>query len=60
MKMIRVKKIEFLMGELNISRVTAAVYLNTMTENKLLIKHKIGKTNYYINWQLMDVLTQIK
>ena len=52
-------KIEFLMAELNISRVTAGAYLNLLTENKLLIKHKIGKSNYYINWQLMDILTKI-
>ena len=52
-------KIEFLMTELNISRVTAGAYLNLLTENKLLIKHKIGKSNYYINWQLMDILTKI-
>ncbi len=52
-------KIEFLMKELNVSRVTASAYLNLLTENKLLIKHKIGKSNYYINWKLMDVLTKI-
>lgn len=52
-------KIEFLMEELNISRVTAGGYLNLLTENKLLIKHKIGKSNYYINWQLMEILTKI-
>ena len=53
-------KIEFLMTELNVSRVTAGAYLNLLTKNQLLIKHKIGKSNYYINWQLMDVLVRIK
>ena len=53
-------KIEFLMSELKISRVTAGAYLNLLTENKLLNKHKIGKSNYYINWQLMDILLKIK
>ncbi len=48
-------KIEFLMTELNISRITAAAYLNVLTKNKLLVKHKIGKSNYYINWQLMEI-----
>ena len=52
-------KIEFLMTELNISRVTAAAYLNILTENNLLVKHKIGKSNYYINWQLMEILGKI-
>lgn len=49
-------KIEFLMNELNISRVTASSYLNQLTEGGLLVKHKIGKTNYYINVRLMEVL----
>ncbi len=52
-------KIEFLMDDLNVSRVTAAGYLNLLAENKLLVKHKIGKSNYYINWQLMEILTKI-
>jgi len=52
-------KIEFLMTELNISRVTAAAYLNVLTENNMLVKHKIGKSNYYINWQLMEILGKI-
>ena len=52
-------KIDFLMTELDISRVTAAAYLNVLTENKLLVKHKIGKSNYYINWQLMEILGKI-
>lgn len=49
-------KIEFLMGELNVSRVTAASYLNKLAMDGLLIKHKIGKVNYYINAQLMNLL----
>jgi len=52
-------KIEFLMDDLNISRVTASGYLNVLAENELLVKHKIGKSNYYINWQLMEILTKI-
>jgi Fic family protein len=52
-------KIEFLMTELNISRVTAAAYLNVLTENNMLVKHKIGKSNYYINWQLMEILGKV-
>ena len=51
-------KIEFLMTELAISRVTAANYLNTLAEDKLLVKHRIGKNNYYINFQLMEVITK--
>ena len=52
-------KIEFLMQELGISRVTAAVYLNTLAEGGILVKQKIGKSNYYVNWRLMEVLTRV-
>lgn len=49
-------KIEFLQKELDISRVTASGYLNKLAEDKVLHKHKLGKTNYYINLKLMDTL----
>lgn len=49
-------KIEFLQTELGVSRLTASAYLNQLAEDKVLVKHKLGKTNYYINWRLLDVL----
>lgn len=49
-------KIEFLQNELGVSRITAASYLNQLAHDKVLFKHKLGKTNYYINTQLMDAL----
>lgn len=49
-------KIEFLQKELDISRVTASGYLNKLAEDGVLHKHKLGKTNYYINLKLMDTL----
>jgi Fic family protein len=52
-------KIDFIATELKISRITAANYLNTMAEGGLLQKHKIGKSNYYVNWKLMNVITNI-
>ncbi len=51
-------KIEFLMDELKISRVTAGSYLNILAESNLLTKQKLGKSNYYINWQLMEILVR--
>lgn len=51
-------KIEFLMLELNISRITASHYLNSLAEKNIVQKQKIGKTNYYINVHLMNVLIQ--
>jgi Fic family protein len=49
-------KIEFLQQELQISRVTAAVYLNKLAEDGILLKHKMGRNNYYINLSLMNAL----
>jgi Fic family protein len=49
-------KIEFLQNELGVSRITASSYLNQLVEDKILYKHKLGKTNYYINTKLMDAL----
>lgn len=49
-------KIEFLVEELNVSRITAASYLNQLAEDGLLIKQKAGKYNYYINSHLLDAL----
>lgn len=50
-------KIEFLMKELKISRVTAANYLNAMAAGGMLVKHKLGKHNYFVNARLMELLT---
>ncbi len=49
-------KIEFLQNELGVGRITAANYLNQLAEDKVLIKHKVGQSNYYINTKLMDAL----
>jgi len=49
-------KIEFLQNELNISRVTAAIYLNQLAKDGHLSKHKIGRTNYYINDFILKAL----
>lgn len=49
-------KIEFLQNELGVTRITASSYLNQLAEDKVLFKHKLGKTNYYINTKLMDAL----
>ena len=50
-------KIELLQKDLGVSRVTASIYLNTLAKDKVIFKHKLGKTNYYINTTLMDTLS---
>lgn len=51
-------KIEFVAGELNIHRNTASTYLNALAddENHFLTKVKIGKSNYFINHRLLQIL----
>jgi Fic family protein len=49
-------KIDFLERELKIHRNTASAYLNQLVDANLLRKTKIGKTNYYINEPLMQIL----
>lgn len=51
-------KIEFLTEKLGVSRQTASIYLNKLEELNILKKEKIGKFNYYINLELMEVLSR--
>lgn len=49
-------KIEFVVNDLNVSRITAANYLNKLAEDGLLKKERIGTGNYYINEKLFNLL----
>jgi Fic family protein len=51
-------KIEFVVGEIGVSRLTAANYLNKLAEDKVLVKRKLGTANFYINQELVDLLTK--
>jgi len=51
-------KIEFVVKDLGVSRLTAANYLNKLSEDKLLTKMKLGNGNYYINDDLFKLLTE--
>jgi Fic family protein len=51
-------KIEFIVNDLNVSRITAANYLNKLAEDGLLRKEKLGTGNYYINEQLFKLLSK--
>ena len=42
-------KIEFIVNDLNVSRITAANYLNKLADDGLIKKEKLGTGNYYIN-----------
>lgn len=49
-------KIEFLQNELGISRITATRYLDALTQDGFLVKHKVGRSNYYVNQALNQIL----
>ncbi len=50
-------KIEFLVQDLGVSRLTASNYLNKLAEDKILIKERLGTGNYYINEPLFNLLS---
>ncbi len=49
-------KINLLKDDLGVVRLTASRYLETLTEMKLLTKLKMGRSNYYINHELIELL----
>jgi Fic family protein len=51
-------KIEFIERDLRVSRLTAAKYLEELCKQGLLKKQKMGRTNYYINLGLFQVLAR--
>lgn len=51
-------KIEFVMNDLGVSRITATKYLDELVQHGLLHKEKIGRSNYYINSPLCSLLIQ--
>lgn len=52
-------RIEYVQKELDISRQTAARYLDALSASGLLAKQARGKHNYYINRPLVTLLMQI-
>ncbi len=49
-------KIEFVVNDLGVSRLTAANYLNKLAEDNMLRKEKLGVGNYYINEGLFELI----
>lgn len=49
-------KIEFVMRDLDVSRNTAIRYLERLEQLGLLVKHKVGRENFYINMALHRLL----
>lgn len=49
-------KIDFLIEELGVTRITATKYLEQLVEHGFLTKQKVGRANYYINAPLCRLL----
>ncbi len=52
-------KIEALQNDLRVSRLTATKYLDRLTDEGFVEKHKIARYNYYINFRLMRIFMEI-
>ena len=52
-------KIEFVERDLGISRITAARHLDLLADKGFVRKQKIGRTNFYINQPLFELLSKI-
>lgn len=51
-------KIEFVVQDLAISRITAANYLNKLAKDGMVEKRIIGTGNYYVNHKLFELLSE--
>lgn len=49
-------KVDFVISDLEVTRITATKYLDELSRIGLLSKHKRGKENYYINDSLVALL----
>jgi Fic family protein len=52
-------RIEFLQGDLGVTRQTAAKYLDQLAEAGFVEKHQQGRNNYYINTPLIELLMRM-
>ncbi len=52
-------KVAFIERDLKVSRATATRYLEALTKNGILKKHKLGRENYYVNSKLIVLLFNI-
>jgi Fic family protein len=51
-------KIEFVVRDLKVSRITATKYLDSLAQDGFLKKEKVGRCNYYINVALFGILSK--
>ncbi len=52
-------RIEFVMNDLKVARQTTTRYLNILAEKGFVRKRRIGRNNYYINTNLVQLLVSV-
>jgi Fic family protein len=52
-------RIDYVVADLNVTRQTAAKYLDTLAANGFIVKHQAGRANYYINTPLMALFLKV-
>ena len=52
-------RIEFLQGDLSVTRQTAAKYLDQLAAAGFVEKHQQGRNNYYVNTPLIDLFMRV-
>lgn len=52
-------RIEYVQSDLDITRQTAARYLDSLAEHGFVDKHRAGKNNYFINTRLVRLLMMV-
>lgn len=51
-------KVQFVMDQVGVSRVTATKYLNQLAEHGFVEKLKVGRSNYFINGPLVGLIVR--
>jgi Fic family protein len=52
-------RIEYVVGDIGVTRQTAAKYLDTLAETGFVEKHQAGRSNYYINSALVRLFMDV-
>jgi len=52
-------KIEFVVNDLGVTRLTASKYLDQLVALGFLDKHNVGRSNYYIHKPLFELFAHI-
>lgn len=52
-------RIEYVQTDLRVTRQTAARYLDTLAEHGFVSKHQAGRSNYYINADLVRLFLDV-